>query len=387
MPALIAFVLALVVLAIAPWAHVPAPRGWLLPLTVGAPEVSVWLLVTALLAALLAILALRRRTARRRLALIALTMAIAGAAFPFTVLSQFPAAVATFEREWRQSFPTELPSAARPHVYTWREMFTGLDVPPVSVTRGVVTGTPGGVPLTVDVYRPNDTSMVPVVVQIYGGGWRNGTPANNDTLARALAASGFAVFAIDYRHTPEWRWPAQHDDVVAGIQWVAAHAAEYNGDATRMGLIGRSAGGQLAMRASQDERLPGIDAVVTFYGPVDLLEGYRSPPVPDPLDVRSVEEALFGGTPDSRLDAYVDASPITRADRPHPPVLVVTAGRDHIVEPHFGVRLHQTLSRSGVSVHLQLPWADHGFDVVPFGPSSQIALHYTQRFFSAALRQ
>jgi acetyl esterase/lipase len=265
-------------------------------------------------------------------------------------------------------------------------MFTGLDVPPVRLTAGIPMASPGGVALTVDVYRPDNDLVVPVVVQIYGGGWRNGTPGNDATLARALAASGFAVFAIDYRHTPDWRWPAQLEDVLDGIRWVATHAAEYQADATRMGVIGRSAGAQLAMRASQDDNLTGVDAVVTLYGPVDLVEGHRSPPAPDPLDVRRVEEALFGATPESRLDAYVDASPITRADRPHPPILVVTAGRDHIVEPHFGALLHERLAKTGVSVLLHLPWADHAFDAVPFGPSSQIALHYTQRFFDLTLR-
>jgi acetyl esterase/lipase len=385
--AVLALGLALVVLAIAPWAHVPAPHEWLLPLTVGAPELSVWLLATSWLSALLATVALVRRAPRRRLAFTALLMATLGGAFPLWVLSSISSHAGFLEEVWRETYPATPTLAARPHPYTWREMFIGLEAPPVRVRSGIPMASPGGVALAVDVYRPDDDALVPVVVQIYGGGWRNGTPGKDATMARALAASGFAVFAIDYRHTPDWRWPAQLDDVLDGIEWVSTHASEYNADATRMGLIGRSAGAQLAMRASQDDRLPGVDAVVTLYGPVDLVEGHRSPPVPDPLDVRRVEEALFGARPDERLDAYVDASPITRAGRSHPPVLVVTAGRDKIVEPHFGALLHQRLARSGVSVLLELPWADHAFDAVPFGPSAQIALHYTQRFFSVNLRR
>ena len=55
--------------------------------------------------------------------------------------------------------------------------------------------------------------------------------------------------------------------------------------------------------------------------------------------------------------------------------------------PHFGALLNQRLAGSGVSVLLELPWADHAFDSVPFGPSAQLALHYTQRFFLVTLRQ
>jgi hypothetical protein len=48
--------------------------------------------------------------------------------------------------------------------------------------------------------------------------------------------------------------------------------------------------------------------------------------------------------------------------------------------------LHKKLLESGTSVFLNIPWADHGFDFVPFGPSSQIALYYTQRFLAETLR-
>ena len=56
----LALLLDLIVLAIAPWAQIPAPTRGLLPLSIAAPELSVWLLSLALLAALLSTIALRR---------------------------------------------------------------------------------------------------------------------------------------------------------------------------------------------------------------------------------------------------------------------------------------------------------------------------------------
>lgn len=383
-----------VVLAIAPWAQIPAPLYRLLPLSVGAPELSAWLLTFALLATLFATLAMRRASGRRTLPRVALVLSLVAAAFPAYVLVQIPGAIHGFDAEWQRAFgkavsavpPVDTRSAFRPLPFTWREMFLGLGPSSVRVRSGVVMRTVQGVSIRAEIYRPDHDDVVPAVVQLYGGGWRGGEPADNAPIAKALAAAGFAVFAIDYRHAPEWKWPVQLEDVLDALQWVIVHGAEYGADTSRMALLGRSAGAQLGMRASQDPRAPPIRAVVTIYGPVDLTEGYRSPPTPDPLDVRTIESQFLGGTPDERPKAYIDASPITRASQPHPPVLIITGGRDHIVEPRFGRILHAELVKSGRSVLLHMPWADHGFDFVPFGPSSQIALYYTQRFLAEALR-
>ena len=390
----LAFLVALIVLATAPWAQIPAPTHGMLPLSVGAPELSPWLLVMGILATLLSVLSLRRTGGRRRIRRLALALSLIATAFPAYVLAQIPATLERIDAEWQRVFsapasataPIDTASALRPHRFTWREMFFGLQVAPVRITRGVPVRTVAGVSLTVDIYRPDREEPVPTVVQIYGGGWRDGEPGDNSELAGALAASGFGVFAIDYRHAPDWTWPAQLEDVLDALGWVSAHAAEYGMDPARMALLGRSAGAQLAMRASQDSTAPPIRGVVTIYGPVDLAEGYRSPPTPDPLDVRMIESQFLGGTPDQKPDAYADASPITRAGQPHPPVLIITGNRDHIVEPRFGPMLHKKLLESGTSVFLNIPWADHAFDFVPFGPSSQIALYYTQRFLAETLR-
>ena len=42
-----------------------------------------------------------------------------------------------------------------------------------------------------------DGDTHPVVLQIYGGGWRSGTRDSNAAFARALAGAGYVVFAID----------------------------------------------------------------------------------------------------------------------------------------------------------------------------------------------
>jgi acetyl esterase/lipase len=329
---------------------------------------------------------------RRRFARAALALALLSAIPPIRVLVQIPSTIRAFDAtlsgalgpDSLERVPDDVRAAWRPSPVSARQLLFGLDAPPTRSTAGIEFAAPHGERLRLNIYRPAHDRPSPVVVQIYGGAWRSGGPGDDAALARALAGAGYVVVAIDYRHAPAHQWPAQIDDVRLGIRWVRDHAAEYGGDPSRLAIIGRSAGSQLAMIAPNDPTMPSITAVVGYYGPVDLAEGYRHPPVPDPLGVRAIDEAFLGGSPDDRPAAYAEASPITFAGRPHPPTLIIAAGRDHIVQPHFSRRLHESLGRSGTSVLLVIPWADHAFDAVPFGPSSQIAIYYTQRFLAWA---
>jgi acetyl esterase/lipase len=267
------------------------------------------------------------------------------------------------------------------------DLFRGIPVGSARVTRGIVFATPDQHPLAVDVYQPERAGSYPIVVQIYGGAWRNGAPGDFAKFARWLAAGGYVVFAIDYRHSPQWRWPAHLDDVETALAWVRAHASEYGGDASRVVLLGRSAGAHLALLAAYRSAPLDIRGVVGFYAPVDLADAYRNPPRPDPLDIRTVEKAFIGGTPDDMPAQYAAASPISYARGRVPPTLLVFGGRDNIVEQRYGRQLRDALAASGNRVaYLEIPWAEHAFDEVFNGPSSQLALFYTERFIAAVTR-
>ena len=239
-----------------------------------------------------------------------------------------------------------------------------------------------------DVYRPLDVGPHPVLVQIYGGAWQRGQPGDNATAATFLASRGWVVFEIDYRHAPQWRWPAQRDDVRAALAWIRASGARFGADLSRMAMVGRSAGAQLALMAAYEEGTPAIDAVVAYYGPTDLAEGWRVPPRPDPLGVRAVLEAYLGGTPDDLPESYRAASPVHVVSPTTPPTLLLYGSRDHIVDVRFARELHERLRGSGAtSVLLELPWSEHAFDAVPFGLGGQISLHYMERFLSTIVRR
>jgi acetyl esterase/lipase len=147
--------------------------------------------------------------------------------------------------------------------------------------------------------------------------------------------------------------------------------------------VGRSAGAQLALVAAYQAGAPAVAGVVSFYGPVFLADGWREPPRPDPLDVRTVLETYLGGTPDQVPDRYAAASPITYLSPRSPPTLLVYGRRDHIVQVDFARRLEARLREAGVPVALlEIPWAEHAFDVLPDGLSAQVSLYYTERFLA-----
>jgi len=335
----------------------------LLPLSVPAPEISPILVVLALLAA---IRSFRLRPLPNRFAGVLCVAAAALSAVPLT-------AVYSTQRKF-DAATASLPAVA-----------PAPPIDQVAITRGVVFAEPAGQKLTLDLYRPMSDHPLPVVIQIYGGAWRSGDPSDDTRSASTLARAGYLVVAIDYRHAPQFHWPAQLDDVRAAIAWLQSNASQYGGDIQRLALVGRSSGAQLALVTAYTGT-DHIAAVVSFYGPTDLEDGWRNPPSPDPLPVRPALETFLGGTPDEVPRLYEAASPVTYVAKGVPPTLLVYGARDHIVEARFGRELNSRLQAVGASsILLEVPWAEHAFDLIP-GLSYRITLPYVERFLAAHLQ-
>jgi len=376
---------------IAIWIVLPPFHAGLLPLAVGAPEISPWLLLASLGVGAMTFNAAAVTPAARA----AFAFAVVAALLSAYPLARTPFTLAAFDRameqrlgrDYLQQIPAATSAGLRGHALSPLDFVRGIARVDVLVRRGVEFANPGGVALTADVYRPPGAGPHPVLLQVYGGAWQRGAPADNASFATWFAARGYLVVAIDYRHAPAATWPAQLQDVRTALGWVLAHSAEYEADPSRIALVGRSAGAQLALVAAYQSGAQLVRAVVSYYGPTDLVEGWREPPRPDPLDIRSILEAYLHGTPDTAAARYRDASPVTYATSRVPPSLLVYGARDHVVEPRFGRELDERLREAGArSVLLEIPWAEHAFDAVPNGVSGQIALYYTERFLAWALR-
>jgi acetyl esterase/lipase len=353
-------------LFVSAWILIPPPHMLLLPLAVGAPEVSPLLLAAGvLLSAISASYAKRNNLAR-----LALVLAATASLLSLVPVVQLPIALARFDR-------TIANTTAR--------------VPPamdgdVRVTRGVPFSKADGVPLALDVYQPPAGGRYPVIMQIYGGSWQRGDPTSHEWFSRYFAQRGYVVVAIDYRHAPEWIWPEQIVDVRTALYWIQNDSPKFQADPSRIVVVGRSAGAQLAMRLAYQEGPSAIRGVVNYYGPVDLAEGWRSPPRPDPANVRGILETFIGGTPRQKPEHYRHASPLTWVSKASAPTLSFYGSRDHFVEARFGRMLDAALKNAGAtSVLLELPWSEHAFDAVPNGIGRHVALSYTERFIAWAV--
>ncbi len=122
-------------------------------------------------------------------------------------------------------------------------------------------------------------------------------------------------------------------------------------------------------------------AVIAFYGPTDLVWGYRNIQEPDVINSRFLLENYLGGTPETARQAYDTASPLGRVTAGSAPTLLVHGKRDNIVSVHHAEMLVANLQKAGVPAEvLVLPAGDHAFDINFDGWNSQIEQEVVLRF-------
>ncbi len=132
-----------------------------------------------------------------------------------------------------------------------------------------------------DVYTPaRSGDPAPVIVFLYGGGWRSGERGLYRFLGTTLARRGAVAVVPDYRLYPTARFPDFLRDAAAATAWVQREVASFGGDPGRIILMGHSAGAYLAMMLAMDRRWLAevglradrdIAGVIGLAGPYDFL--------------------------------------------------------------------------------------------------------------------
>ncbi|MGL6168863.1 MAG: alpha/beta hydrolase fold domain-containing protein [Fusobacteriaceae bacterium] len=123
-----------------------------------------------------------------------------------------------------------------------------------------------------DIYLPNIQKFEknPVIITIHGGAFFGGDKYDGQLKPMLEALKeGFSVVSINYRLSPEDRWPAQIDDVMASIDFIIANADKYSLDVSKIILWGGSAGGHLSALAGVLRK--DISVVVDWFGPINFL--------------------------------------------------------------------------------------------------------------------
>jgi acetyl esterase/lipase len=241
-----------------------------------------------------------------------------------------------------------------------------------------------GETLTLDFYSSQSSGKKPCVIIIHGGSWSTGDSQQVPELNSYLSQQGYHVASINYRKAPAYQNPAPVEDVRDALAFLRGKANELQIDTNNFVLLGRSAGGQIALLAAYTLHDPHIKGVIDFYGPADMVWGYSLPSNPLVMDSRGVMERYLGGKYDDVPKNYEASSPILFVSPQSPPTLMIHGDNDVLVSPEHSRRLNEKLQEKGVLHYLlKLPWGVHGFDYNLNGPGGQLSTYAVSYFLKS----
>ena len=200
---------------------------------------------------------------------------------------------------------------------------TSGDYLKITVPYKTITGV-NPVLLSLDIYYFGPAAHTkPVVIYVHGGGWRTGNKSNQlENKLNLFHALGYVFISINYRLSPDpselnnpdrIKFPVHNNDVASAIKWVSDNIQTYNGDASKIALIGHSAGAHLvALSTTSPVFLPGEGLLLNSIKGVACIdtEGYD---VSDQMNTGSaaqkdIYENAFGNNPAD----WNNASPIAQ---------------------------------------------------------------------------
>lgn len=239
--------------------------------------------------------------------------------------------------------------------------------------------------LAMDILQPDSKEPLPLIVFITGGGFMM-APKNNWVQQRMkLAEAGYVVASIEYRHAPLSKFPAPIQDCKLAIRWLRAHAAQYNIDVNRVGVLGNSAGGYLSafMGVLNDNRefdvgdfldqssnvlcaadIFGISELMSIGDdyPEEVRKLHDSPGITEAMWVKGVPG--FSG-PDGGVKDFPEeskkASPLYYVSEKTVPMLFMHGDADTSVSPSQTDKMYQALRAKGIDAERYVvPGAPHG---------------------------
>jgi acetyl esterase/lipase len=247
------------------------------------------------------------------------------------------------------------------------------------VEEGIIYGQTDDFELSLDLARPTKGGgPYPALIFIHGGWWRAKSRKDYAQNIRKAAERGYVAITVDHRLTSatkggkvRYPFPAQVHDVKCAARWLRANAKKYNIDPKRIGAVGWSSGGHLALMlglTDSSDKLEGkcgkmryssnVQAVVNLAGITELESCYHGSRV-GKLPIQK----LLGGTPDEIPQSYKTASPISFVSKDDPPVLTIQGDEDPYVPPSQAVLLDNKMKDVGAS-HSLILMKDQGHVVV-----------------------
>ena len=309
-------------------------------------------------------------------------MIISGAAFlifSLPVLAAF-SQIYSVPKEMADTFPVQNENSM-PDVFDFFEMFDdNLHTPFHSLVYKEIDS----VKLMADFYPSVTGNVAPLVIVIHGGSWRSGDNKQLPELNSYLASKGYNVAAINYRLAPVYKAPAPAEDTRDAINYFLQHYRHYKIDTDNIVLLGRSAGGQIALSTAYELDFKGIKGVVSFYGPADMVWGGQVKVSPLVLNTDKIYKDYFGGLYKEIPEKFKESSAIDHADSQSPATLTIHGRIDPLVSFQHPVRLKNKLDSLNVKNYfLALPFATHGCDYSLKSPAGQVSTYAVERFLNS----
>jgi acetyl esterase/lipase len=180
---------------------------------------------------------------------------------------------------------------------------------------------------------------------------------------------------VEYRLSTQAVFPAQVHDIKAAIRFLRANAGALHINASKIAIIGSSAGGHLAALVgvtNGDKELEGkvgghldqssdVQVIVSYYG-ASNLETILSQSTGQGLEYRiPALKLLLGDTPDKKPELAKLASPVAHLDKNDPPLLLIHGDADPQMPPQQSQDLAKAYQSLGLPVTLiMLPGSLHG---------------------------
>jgi acetyl esterase/lipase len=214
--------------------------------------------------------------------------------------------------------------------------------------------------LKLDLYLPrgNWQEPHPGVIIVRGGGWTMGDKEGYAHLANSLAEAGVAAASIEYRTSSDHPYPAAVHDARDAIRWLRSEGGNYGINTEHVGVLGASAGGQIAILLGTTNDIIGnhdqADAVVALAPVSDLVDWYQWSERKGDSAARRNGTAYLGATIADAPDLWRTASPVNHVDAESAPILLVHSLSDRGVPHTQSLALLKRYKDSGVRAECHL---------------------------------
>jgi acetyl esterase/lipase len=209
----------------------------------------------------------------------------------------------------------------------------------------------------------------PAVIVLPGGGYGGLAPHEAEPIASWLNSIGVSAFLLRYRVAP-YRHPWPLADAQRAIRVARARAAEWGIEPSRIGILGFSAGGHLAISSGvlHDERCyePVDDADAASPRP-DFMVGCYPVVSFGPFGHHGSMLNLLGESPDPRLRRRLSLE--ESVDAQTSPAFLWHTADDEAVPVENSLLLGEALRRHRVPFELHVfPHGRHGLGLAPDRP-------------------